>query len=70
MLFKIKLILTHNKYKCVVVYKIGFMAGLTSIREMAALYSPPRASIDGGKVQKNCETYSLTHHSSLLKAAT
>ena len=41
-IFKIKLILTQNKniYKCVVVYRIT--AGITSIRDVAALFSPTR----------------------------
>ena len=40
--FQIKLILTLTKYKFAVVYKIGITEGLTSIREVAALFSPTR----------------------------
>ena len=32
----------NKKYKLAVVYKIGITAGLTSIREVAALFSPTR----------------------------
>ena len=37
-MFKIKLILTH----ILVVYKIGITAGVTCIREMAAMFGPTR----------------------------
>ena len=51
--FQIQLIQNYLKYKFVVVYKIGITAGLTSIHEVAALFSPTRITYKDSYLSDN-----------------